>query len=57
MTVARIWVKHGFKLHRLEGYSASNDTDFEPKAADVIGLYLNPPQHTAVFSDHEKTSI
>src|SRR6218665_2691751 len=45
MTVARIWAKHGLKPHRLEGYLASNDPDFETKAADVIGLYLNPPQH------------
>ena len=38
MTVARIWAKHGIKPHRLEGYLASNDPDFEAKAADVIGL-------------------
>ena len=57
MTVARIWAKHGIKPHRLEGYLASNDPQFESKAADVIGLYLNPPQHAAVFSVDEKTAI
>jgi transposase len=57
MTVSRIWAKHGIKPHRLEGYLASNDPDFETKAADVIGLYLNPPQHAAVFSVDEKTAI
>ena len=57
MTVARIWAKHDIKPHRLEGYLASNDPDFETKAADVIGLYLNPPQHAAVFSVDEKTAI
>lgn len=57
MTVARIWAKHGIKPHRLEGYIASNDPDFESKAADVIGLYLNPPQHAAVFCVDEKTAI
>lgn len=57
MTVTRIWAKHGIKPHRLEGYLASNDPDFEAKAADVIGLYLNPPQHAAVFSVDEKTAI
>jgi len=57
MTVRRIWVKHGIKPHRLEGYLASNDPEFETKAADVIGLYLNPPQHAAVFSVDEKTAI
>lgn len=57
MTVSRIWAKHGIKPHRLEGYIASNDPDFETKAAEVIGLYLNPPQHAAVFSVDEKTAI
>ena len=51
MTVSRIWAKHGIKPHRVEGYLASNDPDFEVKAAEVIGLYLNPPQHAAVFSE------
>ena len=35
----------------------SNDPDFETKAADVIGLYLNPPQNAAVFCVDEKTAI
>ena len=35
---------------------ASNDPDFEAKAADVIGLYLNPPAHAAVFCVDEKTA-
>ena len=53
MTVSRIWAKHGIKPHRLEGYVASNDPDFEVKAAEVIGLYLNPPQHAAVQRGRE----
>jgi len=57
MTIARIWAQHGLKPHRLEGYIASNDPDFETKAAEVIGLYLNPPQHAAVFCVDEKTAI
>ena len=57
MTVSRIWAKHAIKPHRVEGYLASNDPDFEVKAAEVIGLYLNPPQHAAVFSVDEKTAI
>ncbi len=57
MTVSRIWAKHRIKPHRLEGYLTSNDPDFEAKAADVIGLYLNPPQHAAVFCVDEKTAI
>lgn len=35
----------------------SNDPDFETKAADVIGLYLHPPAHAAVFCVDEKTTI
>lgn len=36
---------------------ASNDPDFEAMAAEVIGLYLKPPQHAAVFCLDEKTAI
>jgi transposase len=57
MRVARIWAKHGLKPHRLERYMASHDPEFEAKAADVIGLYLNPPAHAAVFCVDEKTAI
>jgi transposase len=57
MRVARVWAKHGLQPHRLERYMASQDADFENKAADIIGLYLNPPQHAAIFSVDEKTAI
>src|SRR3954452_9300120 len=43
--------------HRFERYMQSDDPDFETKAADVIGLYVNPPQHAAVFAVDEKTAI
>jgi transposase len=56
-TIARIWASHGLKPHLTEGYMASNDPDFETKAADIIGLYMNPPQHAAVFCVDEKTAI
>jgi hypothetical protein len=36
---------------------ASNGPDFETKAANIIGLYLNPPAHAAVFCVDEKTAI
>jgi len=55
--IAKIWRVHGIKPHRLEGYMASNDPQFEQKAADIIGLYLNPPAHAAVFCVDEKTAI
>lgn len=57
MTVARVWKKNGIQPHRMERYMASTDPDFETKAADIIGLYLHPPQHAAVFCVDEKTAI
>jgi transposase len=57
MMVARVWRKHGLQPQRLERYMASDDPDFESKAADILGLYLNPPQHAAVFCVDEKTAI
>lgn len=55
--VHRVWKEAGLKPHRLERYMASNDPDFETKAADIIGLYLDPPEHAAVFCVDEKTAI
>jgi transposase len=57
MMVARVWRKHSLQPQRLERYMLSDDPDFETKAADIIGLYLNPPQHAAVFCVDEKTAI
>lgn len=57
MMVARTWRKHGIRPHRLERYMASNDPDFEAKAADVLALYLRPPQHALVLCVDEKTAI
>jgi transposase len=55
--VARVWQRAGLQPHRLERYVRSTDPAFEEKAADIIGLYLNPPQHAAVFCVDEKTAI
>ena len=55
--VHRVWREAGLKPHRMERYLVSNDPEFETKAADIIGLYLNPPQHAAVFCVDEKTAI
>jgi transposase len=56
-TVQRVLVRAKLKPHRLERYMASNDPQFEEKAADIIGLYMNPPQHAAVFCVDEKSAI
>ncbi len=57
MMVARVWRRAGLKPHRIERYMASDDPDFELKAADIIGLYVKPPQRAAVFCVDEKTAI
>jgi transposase len=56
-TVQRVWSQTRLKPHRLDSYMTSNDPRFEEKATDIIGLYLNPPQHAAVFCVDEKTAI
>jgi len=55
--VATVWSRARVKPHRMERYMASDDPEFTTKAADVIGLYLKPPQHAAVFCVDEKTAI
>src|SRR5258705_7197854 len=56
-TIQRILAQADVRPHRLERYMASDDPEFESKAADIIGLYLTPPQHAAVFCVDEKTAI
>src|SRR5436189_796822 len=55
--IARAWRHAGLQPHRLERYMRSTDPEFETKAADVIGLYLDPPQHAVIFSVDEKSAI
>ncbi len=57
VTVAKIWARAGLRPHCLERYMPSNEPDFEEKAADVIGQYLDPPKHAAVFCLDEKSHI
>src|SRR5258705_5975054 len=57
MRVARVWAKAGLQPHRTRSYMASDDPRLEEKAADIIGLYLNPPLHAAVFCVDEKSAI
>jgi transposase len=57
MMVARVWQRAGLKPHRIARYMRSTDPDFETKAAEIIGLYMKPPQHAAIFCVDEKTAI
>jgi hypothetical protein len=55
--VHKVFKELDLRPHRLDRYKASDDPDFEQKATDIIGLYLNPPQHAAVFCVDEKSAI
>lgn len=57
MMVARVGARAGLQPHRFRRYMASTDPDFETKAAEIIGLYVNPPRHAAVFAFDEKSAI
>ena len=57
LAVARTWRDAGLQPHRLERYLRSTHPAFEEKAADIIGLYLDPPQHAAVFCVDAKSAI
>jgi transposase len=56
-TVRRIWHKHGLKPHRVKTFKLSTDPHFAEKLEDVVGLYLNPPEHALVLSLDEKSQI
>jgi transposase len=53
----RILRKHNICLQRRRSWCISTDPEFGPKAADVVGLYLNPPQNALVLCVDEKPSI
>jgi transposase len=55
--VARIWRAYGLKPHRVESFKLSNDPLFIDKLQDIVGLYLDPPEHALVLCCDEKTQI
>jgi len=55
--VHRIWRAHGLQPHRVETFKFSTDPDFDTKMADVVGLYLNPPERAIVLCVDEKSQI
>jgi transposase len=52
-----VWSAHGLKPHRVRPFKLSRDPQFQEKVADVVGLYLNPPEHALVLSVDEKSQI
>ena len=55
--VRRVWRSCGLKPHLVRSFKVSTDPYFEEKLTDVVGLYLDPPDNTAVFSLDEKSSV
>jgi len=56
-TVRRIWHAHGLKPHLVESFKISKDKHFAKKLEDILGLYLNPPEHAIVMCVDEKSQI
>lgn len=56
-TVHRVWQANGLKPHLSRTFKLSNDPKFLEKLTDVVGLYLNPPEHALVLCADEKSQI
>lgn len=57
MTVSRVWKAFGLQPHRSESFKLSPDPLLIDKIRDVVGLYLNPPDHALVLCVDEKSQI
>jgi transposase len=57
MAISRIWRTFGLQPHRSETFKLSNDPLLVEKVRDIVGLYLDPPAHAAVFCVDEKPQI
>lgn len=55
--VQRVWKAHRLQPHRTKTFKLSNDPQFAEKLVDVVGLYLNPPEHAIVLCVDEKSQI
>ncbi len=56
-SVQRIWRAHGLQPHRVRQFKLSNDPQFAAKLHDIVGLYVDPPDHAIVLSVDEKSQI
>ena len=56
-SVQRIWRTHGLQPHRVRQFKLSNDPQFAAKLKEIVGLYVNPPDHAIVLSVDEKSQI
>ena len=56
-TVGRVWRAHGLKPHLVETFKVSRDPPFVEKLEDIVGLYLDPPEHALVLCCDEKSQV
>ncbi len=49
-SVQRIWRAHGLQPHRVRQFKLSNDPQFAAKLHEIVGLYVDPPDHAIVLS-------
>lgn len=57
MTISRIWQAFGLQPHRIETFKLSPDPLLIEKVRDIVGLYMNPPDHALVLCLDEKSQI
>ena len=57
MTVSRVWRAFGLQPHRTDTFKLSPDPLLIPKVRDIVGLYVNPPDHAVVLCVDEKSQI
>ena len=57
MTISRIWRAFGLQPHRADTFKLSPDPLLIEKVRDIVGLYMNPPDHAMVFCVDEKSQI
>jgi transposase len=57
MTISRIWQAFGLQPHRADTFKLSPDPQLIEKVRDIVGLYMNPPEHALVFCVDEKSQI
>jgi len=56
-SVGEIWIRNGLNPHLTKTFKISNDSNFEEKLCDIVGLYLSPPENAVAFSCDEKSQI
>jgi hypothetical protein len=57
MTISRIWHAFGLQPHGADAFKLSPDSQLVEKVRDIVGLYMNPPDHALVLCVDEKSQI